>query len=144
VSSPARAGDVIVDERGLASPDVARRFLDALAVQDFEKLASAFCDDVYLRALLPAEPKEWQGSDRVTRTFARWFGDTQDYELVVAGVEQLASRLRMWWRARLRAERLGEGWFVVEQQAYVDTDDADRIRHVSLVCTGYLDETAAP
>jgi hypothetical protein len=122
---------------------VARRFLDCLARQDFERLADAFADDVHLRALLPAELREWDGVDRVTATFVRWFGNTEDFELFDTGVDDIGARLHVWWRARLRAERVGEGWFVVEQQAYVDTDDTDRIRHVSLVCSGYLAETPA-
>jgi SnoaL-like protein len=131
-------------ETGLVTQDVARRFLDALGAQDFERLAAVFADDVHLRALLPADSREWDGVERVTKTFVRWFGDTEDFALVDAGVEELASRLHMWWRARLRAERLGDGWFVVEQQAYVDTNEGDRIRHLSLVCTGYLTESPAP
>ena len=44
------------------------------------------------------------------------------------------------WRVRLRAERLGPGWFVVEQQAYADADD--RITSLSLLCSGYRPETS--
>jgi hypothetical protein len=120
---------------------VARVFLDCLAGQDFERLTSAFTDDVHLRALLPADVKEWEGVERVKATFVRWFGNTEEFELVDAAVGEVGSRLHVRWRARLRAERLGEGWFIVEQQAYVDTDDEDRIRHLSLLCSGYLAET---
>jgi hypothetical protein len=131
----------LAGEPGLHSPpDVAHAFLDSLRAQDFARLGNLFTDDVHLRALLPAEPREWDGSERVTATFVRWFGNTQDFELVDAGAEDIATRLHVWWRGRLRAARRGEGWFVVEQQAYVDTDDADRIQHLSLVCTGYLPE----
>ena len=111
-----------------------------LAVQDFDRLASTFSDDVHMRALLPAELREWDGPDQVAATFSRWFGNTQQFELI-GSIDEIGSRLHVWWHARLRAERLGEGWFVVEQQAYVDTDDHDQIRHVSLVCSGYLAES---
>ena len=43
-------------------------------------------------------------------------------------------------RVRLRAERLGAGWFTVEQQAYADTDDSGRIARLDLLCTGYRPE----
>ncbi len=36
-----------------------------------------------------------------------------------------------------RAERLGTGWFTVEQQAYADTADGGRIARLDLLCTGY-------
>ena len=42
--------------------------------------------------------------------------------------------------ARLRAERLGAGWFTVEQQAYADTDEGGRIAQLDLLCTGYRPE----
>ena len=94
-----------------------------------------------MRALLPTEMKEWTGADRVKETFLRWFGDTQEFELVGAEVVEIGSRLHVWWRARLRAERLGAGPFIVEQHAYADTDEKHRIRRLSLVCSGYLAET---
>jgi hypothetical protein len=123
--------------------DVARRFLDCLSAQDFEGLAATFSDDVRLRALLPGDTKEWEGPDRVTATFVRWFGNTQGFELVDGQVDTLGSRLHMLWRARVRAERLGDGWFRVEQHAYVDTDERDHIQHLWLTCSGYLAEAPA-
>jgi hypothetical protein len=48
--------------------------------------------------------------------------------------------LHLSWRLRLRAERLGTGWFTVEQQAYADTGDDGRISQLDLLCTGYRPE----
>ena len=124
----------------LAPADVGHRFLDSLAVQDFERLASELSDDVRLRALLPGDTKEWHGPDRVKATFIRWFGNTKEFELLDATVDELGSRLHMSWRARVSADRLGEGRFTVEQQAYVDTDEHNRIQHLWLACSGYLAE----
>src|SRR5262249_55669490 len=82
------------DEPGLtARSDAARDFLDCLAVQDFERLASTFADDVHLRALLPAELREWDGPERVAATFGRWFGNTQEYQLVGTSIDEIGSRL---------------------------------------------------
>jgi hypothetical protein len=119
-------------------PESVRVFLDSLAAQDFPRLASALSADVHLRALLPGEFREWDGAERVTATFKRWFGNTEEFEFVDATVDAVGSRLHLRWRAHLRAERLGEGWFVVDQEAYIDTDVDDRIRHLSLLCSGYL------
>jgi hypothetical protein len=124
----------------LASADVGHRFLDSLAVQDFERLASELSDDVHLRAVLPGDTKEWHGPDRVKATFIRWFGNTKEFELLDATVDELGSRLHMAWRARVSADRLGEGCFTVEQHAYVDTDEHNRIQHLWLACSGYLAE----
>ena len=35
-------------------------------------------------------------------------------------------------------QRLGAGWFTVEQQAYGDTASDGRIARLDLLCTGYL------
>lgn len=123
-----------------ARTDVARRFLDCLAAQDFERLAADLSDDVRLRAVLPGDTKEWSGPERVTRTFARWFGDTEEYALVDTTVDDLGPRMHVSWQARMRADRLGEGWFRVTQHAYVDTDEHHRIEHLWLTCSGYLAE----
>jgi ketosteroid isomerase-like protein len=121
--------------------DVAQHFLDCLAVQDFDRLGADLADDVHLRALLPGDTREWSGPDRVKATFLRWFGNTKEFELVEASVDDLGSRVHMSWQARVRADRLGEGWFRVEQHAYVETDDHDLIRRIWLACSGYLAET---
>ena len=119
---------------------VAGAFLEGLATRDFERLGSALCDEVHLRALLPPGLFEWDGPDDVKAAFVRWFGDAQQFELVDAVVGEVGSRLHLRWRVRLQAERLGERWFVVEQQAYADTDASDRIQHLSLLCSGYCPE----
>jgi hypothetical protein len=84
--------------------------------------------------------KECDGADQVKATFTAWFGDVDEFELVDATVAKVGPRLHMRWRVRVKAERLGEGWFVVEQQAYADTDHDRRIRSLSLLCSGYCAE----
>src|ERR1700727_3983156 len=105
---------------------VAGAFLEGLAAQDFNRLNDALSADSILRALLPRGFKEWTGADVIAGQFARWFGDTEDFELVEATVGDVAGRLHLHWRLRLRAERLGNGWFTVEQQSHADTDDGGR------------------
>jgi len=100
----------------------------SLAAQDFAQLGGALAADARLRALLPSGP------------FAGWFGDTEDFELLEAAVGEVGGRLHLHWRLRLRAERLGPGWFTVEQQAYADTGEDGRIARLDLLCTGYRPE----
>ena len=57
-----------------------------------------------------------------------------------ATVGEVGGRLRLHWRLRLQAERLGTGWFTVEQQAYADATDGGRIARLDLLCTGYRPE----
>ena len=119
---------------------LAGSFLEGLAAQDFTRLGDALTADARLRALVPKGLREWTGAEAIAGAFARWFGDTEDFELVEATVGEVGGRLHMHWRVRLQAERLGAGWFTVEQQAYADTDDGGRIARLDLLCTGYRPE----
>ncbi len=119
---------------------LAGSFLEGLAAQDFAKLGDALAPDACLRALVPSGLRERAGADAIAGQFARWFGDTGDFELVEATVGEVGGRLHLRWRLRLQAERLGAGWFTVEQQVYADTDDGGRIARLDLLCTGYRPE----
>jgi hypothetical protein len=119
---------------------VAESFLAGLAAQDFARLGGALASGACLRALLPGGPREWTGAEAIAGVFSRWFGDTEDFDLVEATVGEIGGRLRLTWRLRLRAERLGPGWFTVEQLAYADPGDGARIAQLDLLCTGYRPE----
>ena len=129
-----RAASVVPESASAGS------FLEGLAAQDFAELGGALAAGACLRALLPSGLREWAGAEAIADRFARWFGDTEDFELVEAAVGEVGGRLHLHWRLRLRAERLGSGWFTVEQQAYADTDGGGRIARLDLLCTGYRPE----
>lgn len=122
-----------------AVPQFARAgaFLEGLAAQDFARLGGALAGGARLRALLPSGVREWTGAEEIAEVFARWFGDTEGFDPAEATVGEVGGRLHLRWRLRLQAERLGAGWFTVEQQAYADTDDDGRIARLDLLCTGY-------
>ena len=115
-------------------------FVEGLAAQDFAQLRGALAPGACLRALLPSGLREWAGAEAISDRFARWFGETEDFELIEAAVGKLGDRLHLHWRLRLRAERLGSGWFTVEQHAYADTGESGRIARLDLLCTGYRPE----
>ncbi len=119
---------------------LAGSFLEGLAAQDFARIGGALTADARLRALLPPGLREWTGAEAIADQFACWFGGTEAFELVEATVGEVGGRLHLHWRLRLRAERLGAGWFTVEQQAYADTADGGRIARLDLLCTGYRPE----
>jgi hypothetical protein len=121
-------------------PHCADALLEGLATQDFTRVGSAFTSDGKLRALLPARLRECAGADVIAGQFASWFGQTEEFEFVDATAGEVGGRLHLRWRLRLRAERLGDGWFTVEQQAYADTAEDGRIAQLDLLCTGYRPE----
>ena len=113
-------------------PAVAGSFVQGLARQDFAEIGGTLAGGACMRALLPSGLREWTGAEAIAHRFARWFGDTEDFELVEAAVGEVGGRLHLHWRLRLRAERLGVGWFIVEQQAYADTGEGGRITRLDL------------
>jgi hypothetical protein len=121
---------------------LAGSFLEGLAAQDFGRVGKVLAADVKLRALLPRGLREWTGAETIAAVFATWFGDSEDFELLEAGVGEVGGRLHLHWRLRLQAERLGPGWFTVEQQAYADAGVGGRIGRLDLLCTGYRSENS--
>ena len=119
---------------------VAGTFLEALAAQDFTGLGATLAEDAELHALVPRGLREWHGPDEICAAFATWFGATADFELVEAVVGDVGSRLYLRWRMRVRAQRLGDGWFVVEQQVYADTNADGLISRLRLLCSGFCME----
>jgi hypothetical protein len=119
---------------------VAAAFLEGLSAQDFARIAATLDDDAHLTALVPSGFKQWHGTEHIGATLRRWFGDVDDFDLVDAAVGEVGQRLHLRWRVRVRAARLGVGWFVVEQQVYADTGSDGRIAQLFLLCSGFCRE----
>lgn len=117
-------------------------FLEALASRDYARMATTLGATIRFRALLPPGPMEWHGPQDVTGAFSSWFGGADDFELVDATVGEVGGRLHLSWRIRVRPAPfgIGEGWHVIEQQAYADA--ADSIKTLDLLCSGFNAERA--
>lgn len=116
---------------------VGGRFLESLAARDYEGMATTLDPMIRFRALLPPGPMEWEGVDAVTAAFRSWFGAAEDFELVDATVGEVAGRLHLAWRIRVNPAPfgIGEGWHVIEQQAYADATTS--IETLELLCSGF-------
>jgi hypothetical protein len=112
-------------------------FLEALTSRDYAQMASTLSRDVRLRAMLPPGAMDWQGADKVAGVFGSWFGGAEGFELVDAAVGEVGGRLHLSWRLRVRPAPfgIGEGWHVIEQQAYADAGDT--IDALDLLCSGF-------
>ena len=115
-------------------------FLEALASRDYSLMGTTLAPSVRFRAMLPPGPMDWQGRDEVAGVFGSWFGDAKDFELIDATVGEVGGRLHMSWRLRVRPAPfgIGEGWHVIEQQAYADA--AEAIESLDLLCSGFHPE----
>lgn len=118
-------------------------FVEALAARDFDRLAVTLDAGATMDALVPRGLRQFGSAQEVRDGFVGWFGDATDFELLDAVIGDVGSRLHLRWRVRMRAERLGSGWFLVEQQAYADTDAAGLISRLRLLCSGYCPELSA-
>ena len=112
-------------------------FLEALATRDYQQMAATLSGDVRFRAMLPPGPMDWNGADEVAGVFTSWFGDAEDFELIDATVGEVGGRLHLSWRLRVRPAPfgIGDGWHVIEQQAYADA--AETIDSLDLLCSGF-------
>lgn len=112
-------------------------FLEALAARDYQQIAATLSADVRFRALLPPGPVEWTGADDVAALFTSWFGGAEDFELIDATVGEVGGRLHLSWRLRVRPAPfgIGEGWHVIEQQAYAEA--AETIDSLDLLSSGF-------
>jgi hypothetical protein len=116
-------------------------FLETLANRDYTRMAAALEPSVRLRAMLPRGPMAIDGVGAVTDAFGSWFGGAEDFELVDATVGEVGKRLHLTWRIRLRPAPfgIGDGWHVIEQQAYADATET--IHALDLLCSGFQPES---
>lgn len=128
------------DSRLTARWSVGGIFLEGLAARDFDRLSVSLAPAVQLRALLPPGPASWEGAGVVAETFRSWFGDATDFELVDATVGEVGGRLHLSWRLRVRPAPfgIGDGWHIIEQQAYADAGEV--IDAIDLLCSGFTPE----
>ena len=119
-------------------------FLDALVARDFGRLTDAIAPRATMRALVPPGHLDWEGREQVAGRFTFWFGGTDDFEVLEQGAEDVGGRALLRWRFRLRQERLGDAWQVIEQVAFCDVAPDGLVERVDLLCSGFRAEAAAP
>lgn len=115
---------------------VGERFARALVAKDAEALRSILSDPIDFQALTPG--RHWQASaprvviDEIV--LGRWFEPGNDIQgLESVSTCQLPGRGHLSYLLRVRKS---DGDYLVEQQAYYDTDGA-RITWMRVLCSGY-------
>lgn len=129
--------------RNVARWSVGGVFLEAFANRNYALMATTLAPEVRFRAMLPPGPMDQEGRIAVADTFSAWFGNAADFEVIDAAVGEVGGRLHLSWRVRVRPAPfgIGDGWHVIEQQAYADTGDT--IESLDLLCSGFRPETPA-
>jgi hypothetical protein len=133
----------VVDEKDTAAAvgwSAGTGFLEGLANRDYGKVAASLAPNVRFRALLPPGAQEMTGPQAVADALRSWFGQAEQFELVDASMGEVAGRLHLSWRIRVRPAPfgIGDGWHVIEQQAYADA--AESISTLDLLCSGFRAE----
>ncbi len=119
---------------------VGEQFAHALAAKDRGRMLELFSDPFDFQALTPG--RHWQASKPEKAVediiLGVWFGPDDDiHELRAVTLGQVADRERVTYRLAIRRGGLP---YVVEQQAYYDSDGA-RISWIRILCSGYRPET---
>lgn len=113
-------------------------FLEAFATRDYDLMAATLSPSVVLRAMLPRGPVSWEGPAAVADAFRGWFQPAEDFELLDASVGEIGGRLHLSWRLRVRPAPSRDGWHVIEQQVFADTQES--ICSLDLLCSGFRPE----
>lgn len=119
---------------------VAGVVIDALAAQDFGRLADALDPDAQMSALVPRGLLECHGAAEICAMFEKWFGDLDEYAVADASVGGVGALLQMRWRLRVKGTRFGDEPMVVEQHVYAATGPNGSIHRISLLCSGFWPE----
>lgn len=109
------------------------KFLAALAARDFERLETCFAATVQFRALVPSGLIEGINSTQATNWLQCWFDDADEFQILTTSSNQIADRLQIAYRIRVRKRT---DWQLIEQQAYcaVHTNLIDAMH---LLCSGF-------
>jgi TusA-related sulfurtransferase len=122
--------EVILEDQTIA---IGESFLTALASRDFDRLKACFHSQVSFRALVPRGVREGADAQEASGWLRRWFGDADEFQVLMSSAERVADRLHIAYRIRLHDDR---GWQVIEQQAYC-TARLGLIETMHLVCSGF-------
>jgi hypothetical protein len=117
--------------------DLGERLAHAIAAQDAVALKALLAPDVSFRALTPGKFWECEDADVVVDDviLGKWFPPERSITAIlgidcatVGAVDHVAYRFRA---------RRPDGDFVIEQQAYLTTNE-DRICWLQILCSGFI------
>jgi hypothetical protein len=112
--------------------DLGATFIDSLVAHDFDRIEEMLAPEIAFRKLTPGGFAEASGPEGTLEWLRRFFGDTEDAELVTSRVEPAAGKLQIEYTIRgVEDGELG----VSRQTVYAVVEDG-RITAMDLLCTG--------
>lgn len=116
---------------------VGERFAHAIASKDAAGLKDLMQPDIDFRAMTPA--KFWEATspaEIVDETMlGTWFSpERRIVEVLAVDTDTVGSRVRVGYRFRVERP---DGEFVIEQQAYLETD-GNTISWLRILCSGFV------
>ncbi len=111
-----------------------QRLIAALVARDYAGLFGALARDARFRYLVPSGPGQIDGAADAADKFFGWFGDAETVTVRDVRVEPMADRTSA--RYRFLVRKAG-AWKEIEQQAYLDVDEAGQIASIDLLCSGF-------
>ena len=114
--------------------EAGNRLLGAILSRDFGGIAASVAPGARFRFLIPPGAREVSGADEVGDRFRMWFGESDSFEVLAAGVDTVGDRASIRYRFRLHDD---DGWQEVEQQIYAFVDESGLIERLDLLCSGF-------
>jgi TusA-related sulfurtransferase len=139
-SADARPGAAEHEGHADKRHEAAKRLVEAIAAGNLDGIVGSLAPDTRFRYLIPSGPGHIEGATEAASVFLGWFGDAHEVEIQSLLVKSIADRTSVRYRFRLR--RAG-GWEVVEQQQFLDMDEAGRIDAIDLLCSGFRPDVEA-
>lgn len=129
------------DTLNSTNENLGKHFLTALANRDFSQIEAMFQPEVRFRALVPSGIRESASAEGVVGWLKRWFGEADELRMLRSSIDQIADRLYITYRLRLRS---ANSWEIIEQHVFCRTNDG-YIFDMALLCSGFhADSSDAP
>jgi hypothetical protein len=115
-------------------------FILALPKKDADGVRAAVTPDVHFRGLTPDDTCEAHSAEEVVGILlGKWFEPQDEIKSLVSyDVHDFVGRFGFIYRIR---GRNADGDFIVEQQGYATLADDGRVADISIVCSGYRQES---
>ena len=121
---------------------VGKEFLDALAAQDFERLAGCFAPDVDFHAVVPGvgSYREADTAEGTTNQFRKWYASLDPFAVLESSVTPIVDKLCITYRLATFDDG---GWQIVQQTAYARIGERG-IEKFDVACSGWMAVDADP